>query len=439
MTVSTVISKDGVASDGEAGLPAKLDWFSRRAQNVFAWIPPRELEPQTLEQIMNIGALPNAVAVAVMPDAHKGYGMPIGTALATEGAVVPYAVGVDIGCGMVAVELGLTVEELSPRLPEILQGIFKRVPVGQPTKKDRNAGSFTERQDSETLREWFDTSDPVQGRGRHTILAYDEAKQVRERADRQLGTLGGGNHFIELQADEAGSTWLMLHTGSRGFGYAIGQAYYKRALAWCERYHTPLPDKELAFLSLDTDDGQAYMRDMHFAMKFAEESRSKIEFACYDAMTDLVPGLGPIGTRRIETHHNFAAFEKHFGRKVVIHRKGAVKTIDDDNGGGRLVTIPGSMQTGSYIGMGKLSTLAMNTCSHGAGRTLGRKAMQRANIGADIRAEMTAQGIVLVCPETSDVLDEAGRAYKDIENVMKYQADLVEPVVKLRPLGVVKG
>jgi tRNA-splicing ligase RtcB (3'-phosphate/5'-hydroxy nucleic acid ligase) len=396
---------------------------------VTSWLPYDEFEVDTLTQVRNIANLPNAIAVAVMPDAHKGYGMPIGTALATEGAVVPYAVGVDIGCGMVAVPLNLTASELAPSLCQVLEGVYKRVPVGQPTKKDRNQGSFTTRQNSEALREWVNSN---------TLLSERDA--LRERADRQLGTLGGGNHFIELQADEQDNVWLMLHTGSRGFGYAIGQAYYKRALEWCTRYHTPLPDKELAFLSLDTEDGQAYMRDMRFAMRFAEESRKRIEETVYDTLSEAALYDVWDYARRIETHHNFAAFEQHFGKKVIVHRKGAVKTVDGPYEGDRLdVTIPGSMQTGSYIGIGKANKLAMNTCSHGAGRTMGRNAVRKANPGVNIRADMAEQGIVLVCPPDSDVLDEAGRAYKDIENVMKYQADLVEPFAKLRPLGVVKG
>ena len=171
---------------------------------------------------------------------------------------------------------------------------------------------------------------------------------------------------------------------------------------------------------------------MTFAMRYAEESRDRIERACIEAMTE---AFGPFDIEeRIETHHNFAAVEKHFGRELVVHRKGAVKTVDA-NGDGVLVTIPGSMQTGSYIGRGKPSVIALDTCAHGAGRKLGRNAVRRAHVGVDIAAEMAAEGLILVCPPGSDALDEAGRAYKDIEEVMSFQSDLVDPVVKLRPLG----
>lgn len=414
--------------------PVPLGWESQRAR-VWSWLPVEEIEPATLQQIKNIGELPNAVAVAVMPDAHKGYGMPIGTALATEGAVVPYAVGVDIGCGMVAVDLNLSASGYRGEIRRVLEGVFSRVPVGQPTKKDRNQGSHRSRQNSVVLREWA-ASDHF------SLITWRD--EMRDKYDFQLGTLGGGNHFIELQADEDDGLWLMLHSGSRGFGYKVGQTYYEAALELNTMYGTPLPDKELAFLPLETREGQAYLQDMHFAMRFAEESRARMELAVYESFVDagitvydsvLIAGRG-----RIETHHNFAAIEQHFGKTVVVHRKGAVKTADGPHEGERLdVTIPGSMETGSYIGIGLQNKLAMNTCSHGAGRRLGRKAYTREVGAVDIRAQMSAHGIELVCPPDSDVLDEAGGAYKDLEDVMRWQADLVEPVVKLRPLGCVKG
>jgi tRNA-splicing ligase RtcB len=281
------------------------------------------------------------------------------------------------------------------------------------------------RQESAVLREWMD----VRG------AKVDGAKDIRERADRQLGTLGGGNHFVELQSD-GDALWLMFHTGSRAFGKLLCDRHHTTAVAWCERYHTPLPDKELAFLAFDVEDGRAYFADMLFAMRYAEESRGRIEDACLDAMTET---FGPFEiAQRIETHHNFASLETHFGREVIVHRKGAVRTTDE-HGEGVLVTIPGSMQTGSYIGRGKANVRALNTCSHGAGRKLGRNAVRKAHVGVDIAAEMAGEGIILVAPPGSDALDEAGRAYKDIEEVMSFQRDLVEPVTKLTPLGVVKG
>lgn len=410
--------------------------IARPLAKVFSWLPREEIEDGAFDQITNLARLPSAKHVAVMPDAHKGYGMPIGTVLATEGTVVPYAVGVDIGCGMVAVKTSILIEEVTrEKVRAALEGIFARVPVGQPTKgRDRNAGSFTERQNSVALRDWYER------------LPNEWKTKVRERADRQLGTLGGGNHFIEIQSDGT-NVWLMLHTGSRAFGKMVCDAWYEVALGLAEKYYTPLPDKELAFLPLDSDHGDKYLSDMGFAMQFAEESRERIRGESLDAMVDAFGDFNIL--EQIETHHNFAAIERHMGKSLVVHRKGAVKTADGPNEGDRLdVTIPGSMQTGSYIGIGLQNVLALNTCSHGAGRRLGRNQAKRQIAETEqafgvpvvsVREEMALQGIELVIPPGSDVRDESGFAYKDIENVMSLQADLVEPRVVLKPLGVVKG
>jgi tRNA-splicing ligase RtcB len=408
------------------GSPIRLDWSGRRAE-AWSWLPVEEIEAETLQQVQDIGSLDVAVRVAVMPDAHKGYGMPIGCMLATDGAVVPYAVGVDIGCGMVAAKTTLGVSDVTPqRVREALGGIYKRVPVGQPNRRDPKQGSFQTRQDSVALREWWSDGgqdDPV-------------LRATRERADRQVGTLGGGNHFVELQADLEGALWLMLHTGSRSFGKAVCDRWHAEAVIRCASEGITLPSRELAYLDVRGQAGTSYLRDMGYAMRFAEESRARIYERTVEALHDTFGGFDV--TQMIETHHNFAAVEFHDGRDLLVHRKGAVRTTDS-TGAGALVTIPGSMQTGSYIGRGKPSGLALDTCSHGAGRKLGRNAVRRANVGVDIQAEMLAQGICLVCPEGADTLDESGRAYKDIEDVMTRQRDLVDSVVKLRPLGVVKG
>jgi tRNA-splicing ligase RtcB len=408
------------------GSPVRLDWPGRKAE-AWSWLPVDEIEPETLQQVHHIGMLDIAVRVAVMPDAHKGYGMPIGCMLATDGAVVPYAVGVDIGCGMIAAKTTLGAGDITPeRIRAALAGIYQRVPVGQPNRRDPKQGSFETRQDSAALREWWNDGgqdDPV-------------LRATRERADRQVGTLGGGNHFVELQADPEGALCLMLHTGSRSFGKAVCDRWHAEALAHCAREGIALPSRELAYLHTRGESGVSYLRDMGYAMRFAEESRARIFERTVDALRDTFGGLDVI--HAIETHHNFAALESHDARDLLVHRKGAVRTTDGD-GAGALVTIPGSMQTGSYIGRGKPSALALDTCSHGAGRKLGRNAVRKANAGVDIKAEMLTQGICLVCPEDADTLDESGRAYKDIEDVMARQRDLVDPVVKLRPLGVVKG
>ena len=409
-----------------AGSSIRLDWSGRRAET-WSWLPVDEIEPETLQQVRDIASLDVAVRVAVMPDAHKGYGMPIGCMLATDGAVVPYAVGVDIGCGMVAAKTTLVADDATPeRVRHALDGIYRRVPVGQPSRRDPKQGSFETRQDSVALREWWadgGQDDPV-------------LRSARERADRQVGTLGGGNHFVELQVDVESAVWFMLHTGSRSFGKAVCDRWHREALDRCVTSAIALPSPELGYLDTRGHAGRSYLRDMRYAMRFAEESRARVYQSCVDALRETFGGFDIKET--VETHHNFAAIETHDGRELVVHRKGAVRTTEE-RGARALVTIPGSMQTGSYIGRGKPSPLALDTCAHGAGRKLGRNAVRKANVGVDIRAEMSGQGICLVCPEDADTLDESGRAYKDIEDVMVRQRDLVDPIVKLRPLGVVKG
>ena len=406
--------------------PVSLDWPGRKAET-WSWLPESEIEPETGAQIRDIGSLEPAVRVAVMPDAHKGFGMPIGCMLAAEGAVVPYAVGNDIGCGMIAARTTLAASDLDAgRVREVLEAIYRLVPVGMPSRRDSRQGAHRDRQNSAVLRQW--ASDPG--------MSGPDIKTIRERADHQLGTLGSGNHFLELQIESAGWMWLMLHTGSRSFGKQLCDHWHMTALAACEARGTTLPTRELAYLELESAEGRAYLHDMTAAMRYAEESRRRIYERSVDALTKV---LGPFEiTLEVETHHNFASLERHDGRELVVHRKGAVRTTTLA-GDPSLVTIPGSMQTGSYIGRGRASALALDTCAHGAGRKLGRNAVRKLHAGVDIRKEMAGEGIVLVCPPDADVLDESMRAYKDIEDVMRRQRDLVAPVVHLRPLGVMKG
>jgi tRNA-splicing ligase RtcB len=405
--------------------PVRLDWPGRAAET-WSWLPEEEIEADTLSQIRAVASLEPGFRVAVMPDAHKGYGMPIGCMLATEGVVVPYAVGVDIACGMVAARTTLSVADLgATAIAVALERLYRLVPVGLPTRRDRQQGSHATRQNSSVLREWVSDASM---RG--------DTKGIRDKADHQLGTIGSGNHFLELQVDEPGHLWFMLHTGSRSFGKNICDHWHREALRACEARGSRLPDRDLAYLDVSTTEGRGYLHDMSYAMRFADESRGRIYEHCLETLS------GTLGrfdvTAQVETLHNFAAIERHDGRELVVHRKGAVRTMTE-SGDEALVTIPGSMQTGSYIGRGHASALALDTCAHGAGRKLGRNAVRKAHAGVDIRKEMSGEGIVLVCPPDADVLDESKRAYKDIEDVMHRQRDLVEPVVKLRPLGVLKG
>jgi tRNA-splicing ligase RtcB len=390
---------------------------------IYTWLPLEEIEESTLRQIQDISRLPCALHVAVMPDAHTGYGMPIGAALGTKNCVVPYAVGSDIACGMIAVKTSLEYNDRTGEgIRRALEEIYKLVPVGNPHKGNRNQGNFLDRQDSQVLREWHGAAGDTWAKS---------AESIREAADRQLGTLGGGNHFIELQHDGT-NIWLMLHTGSRNFGKIICDMWYRVAIGLCDQFHTPIPDRQLACLPIDTWQGQQYLLDMHYAMRYADESRRRIYENCILAMRAV---FGKFEEKlRIETVHNFAAVEKHLGRQMIVHRKGAVCTAKNV-----LVILPGSMQTSSCIAEGIENRLALNTCSHGAGRAYGRNAARKAFEGRDIRKWMQDEDIELICPPDSDVLDECGPAYKSLESVMWMQQDLCQPIVLLKPLGVVKG
>lgn len=351
--------------------------------------------------------------VALMPDFHVGFGMPIGGVIATKGGVIPNAVGVDIGCGMIATQTNLKADALPKIILEQLRlNIHKRVPVGmsgQPTKQnhpwlvDKNVESFG--------------------------LLFSEVvgrSKVREEADRQIGTLGGGNHFIEIQKDEDDTVWIMIHSGSRGFGKKICDFYHAKAVNWCEKYHAAIPTKELAFLPTGTDDYEEYMRSMNFAMVYAEENRKAMYKAVIEAFHDV--GQFPKVQQQFDTHHNFAAMENHYGENLLIHRKGAVKASG-------LVTIPGSMGTASYICKGLEPKESFNSCSHGAGRVMGRR---QANEAITHEQAVEAMKDVVFGVKQGDY-DEMPMAYKDIDKVIEYQKDLVTPVYKLTPLTVAKG
>jgi tRNA-splicing ligase RtcB len=377
------------------------------------WLPDdEELPEDCMQQARNLANLPVARKwIAVMPDCHLGYGMPIGGVLATRDAVVPNAVGVDIGCGMIAVRINnLSRAELSP---EVLQSwrveTHKRVPVGMASH-----------QHPQGIPE-----------GLNPMKVFFEGSVSWGLSDliaRQVGTLGGGNHFIELQYDEATEeVWLMLHSGSRGLGKTICDFYHTRAKAYMQEFHTALPDLDLSFLPKGTSEFQNYIDEMEFAMRFAEANRQAMFEATMDALSKVL-GRSAGCSDLVDTHHNFARMEHHYGENLMVHRKGAVHAK------GR-VTIPGSMGTASYIGLGLQNAESFETCSHGAGRLLGRKAANR-TITRE-QAEESMHGVVFGIRDGD--FDEMPAAYKDVHAVMAAQSDLVEPVVRLRPLAVVKG
>jgi tRNA-splicing ligase RtcB len=255
----------------------------------------------------------------------------------------------------------------------------------------------------------------------------------------QLGTLGGGNHFLEVQADEEGFVWLMLHSGSRALGKHVCDYFNIRAQQLNERYHAEVPrSAQLAFLPEDDPLGASYLAWMRLCMAYALENRHQMLNAAVEALFTAVRGVAPddgyLITEAVDTHHNYADHEHHFGADVLVHRKGAVRAR-----AGEMVIIPGSMETGSYIARGLGNREAFETCSHGAGRRLSRTAAKKERTAKEVAAALKVKGIEIAKRGMGDVAEEAGHAYKDVDQVMRDSADLVEPVYRLRPLGVMKG
>lgn len=384
---------------------------------IYSWAG-EEIEAEALRQVLNLGNLEIAIDhVALMPDAHSGFGMPIGGVLFTEGAVVPYAIGVDIGCGVAIARTNLVWEDsLSPeKLRNVLRQVQRDVPTGfnvhrqAPVTLDRLLDLMGLPAPSGVARGWLD------------------------RALVSLGTLGGGNHFLEVQRDDDNRVYFMLHSGSRNLGKQICDSFAKRALQVDRAARRDLPDPELAYLRFDEDeDATRYWDAMAFALRWAEVNRRQM----MDRVEAAFRKHASVHAfeRLADVHHNYAATETHGGRRGVVHRKGAVRA-----GAGDIVLIPGSMGTASYIGLGLGNPLAFETCQHGAGRVMGRNAAKRLKSAAEVFEEMAGWGIEFISNEPRTAAEEAAFAYKDIESVMALSADLVRPVTRLRPLGVVKG
>jgi len=379
-----------------------------------------DLEDGALQQAENCARLPFAFHhIALMPDAHQGYAMPIGGVMACKDHVVPYAVGVDIGCGMFALRTSLKRHDVANRLEDIVNEGLRRIPVGFQWHKKA--------QDGEIFRNLNVK------RGKKKLILEDDMPVVAEHlndAKKQLGTLGGGNHFIEIQIDEEGHIWLMIHSGSRNIGLKVADFYHKCAKDYVKANNIPI-GKEYAYLPADHPDGIRYFREMDFCVRFAFENRDKMRTAMLDVLRDAV-GDDFAVLEEVRTAHNYASWEEHFGEKVLVHRKGAVRARE-----GELVTIPGSMGTASYIGRGKGNPDSFESCSHGAGRAKGRRQALKEIPREQFEKEMGS--VVLGCAKIKDAIQEAPSAYKNIDEVMLFQADLVEVVHRLTPLAVLKG
>ena len=364
-----------------------------------------DIEDGALEQAKNLANLPFVYKwISIMPDCHQGYGMPIGGVMATKQVIVPNAVGVDIGCGMCAVQTSLTEIDVET-IKKIMGEIRQIVPVGFAHQEE--------------VQEWdgFNNAPDIK-------VIQDQLNSAKK----QLGTLGGGNHFIEIQKGDDGHIWLMLHSGSRNLGYKVANVYHKKAQVLCERWHSDIPTKDLSFFPMESSEGKEYYLAMKFCLEFAYQNRQVMMNNVMDIFRNYTQGEG---LQEINIHHNYAAFEHHYGKNVIVHRKGATKASK-----GMLGIIPGSMGTSSYIVEGLGNPESFESCSHGAGRRMGRKDAKRTLVLADEQEKM--KNIVHGLRNTGN-LDEAPGAYKDIDIVMENQKELVKPVVILTPLGSIKG
>ena len=372
-----------------------------------------EVEEGAMQQAYNLAALPFAYKhVALMPDVHEGFGMPIGGVLATEGAVIPNAVGVDIGCGMCAVKTPLTT--IDPKtIKRIMSDIRKHIPLGFKHHKHK--------QDANLMP---DTTGVVTGG-----IVEREFENARD----QIGTLGGGNHFIEIQKGSDGMIWLMVHSGSRNIGHTVAEYYNKLAKKLNEQWDPNFNKaSNLAFFPVDTVEAEAYISEMKYCIDFAFANRKLMMQTIEQISSDVFKGQFR-ELDFINIAHNYAVREKHFGKQVWVHRKGATSAREGEYG-----IIPGSQGTKSYIVRGKGNPESFMSCSHGAGRVMGRKQAQRTlDLNTEI-SRLDAQGIIHSIRSQRD-LDEAPGAYKNIGEVMKNQEDLVDIVLELEPLAVIKG
>jgi tRNA-splicing ligase RtcB len=388
-------------------MPITYNWIRSDQLPVKSWC--REPEEGAIDQAANLASLPFAFKhISLMPDVHKGYGMPIGSVLATNGVVVPNAVGVDIGCGMAAMKFNIT-SITKPMLETILGDIRKAIPIIHRSE----ATSY-----AELMLEPFEDT-PVYAR------EYKAAKL-------QIGTLGGGNHFIEIQQDPgAGNIWVMLHSGSRHLGHAVATHYDSVACENNKLWYSTVPaEHELAFLPQYSDACWCYKAEMKLCMSYAKLNRLAMAVQIFDIFTE---HTGCQMECWHDVAHNYARMENHFGHNVIVHRKGAISARKDELG-----IIPGSQGTCSFIVKGLGNRESFNSCSHGAGRVMGRrKAAASLNLAAEIK-RMDDRGILHGIRSVED-LDEAPGAYKDIHVVMAEQADLVEIVTELEPLAVIKG
>ena len=379
-----------------------------------------DVEDTARQQLVNLSKLPIIHHhVAAMPDVHAGIGATVGSVIATDRAIIPAAVGVDIGCGMIAARTSLAASRLDEKnLRKVFDQITRDVPVGRDQHRPG--------------REPTQASAPF-GRDLHKILkTHPEIEKRFKRTANwaaQMGTLGGGNHFIEVCLDESDRVWVMLHSGSRGVGNAIGSYFIELARRDMERHAASLPDRDLAYLTEGAQHFEDYVTAVDWAQRYAAANRQTMMDAVLEGMRRHLPPF-EVTDEVVNCHHNYVEREHHFGKNVWVTRKGAISARE-----GELGIIPGSMGTKSYIVRGRGSEESFHSCAHGAGRRMSRSAANKRYTAADL-AEQTAG---IICRKDSGVVDEIPAAYKSIDEVMANQSDLVDVVHTLKQVLCVKG
>jgi tRNA-splicing ligase RtcB len=402
-------------------MPVKLQ-FDKGRVKVLVWTDA--IEPQATQQLLNVAQLPIVHGhVAAMPDVHSGIGATVGSVIPTRQAIIPAAVGVDIGCGMNAVRLTLSAKDLPDNLRSLRGAIEDAVPVGfEQHEASKVRGSAHER----TARQLSDRLDIIVGKHAGVMKMQ---RQFARTWICQLGTLGGGNHFIELCLDQDQRLWVMLHSGSRGLGNVLGRYFIAAARKDMQRHKLNLPDKDLAYFSEGSELFDDYVEAVQWGQDYAWLNRREMMRLVVEALKRELPPFQTDG-EAINCHHNYVAQEEHFGERLFITRKGAISARE-----GELGIIPGSMGAKSYIVRGLGNPESMCSCSHGAGRRMSRtEAKRRFN-----RRDLEEQTAGVECRKDGGVIDEIPGAYKDIDEVMTNQSDLVEVVHTLKQVVCIKG
>lgn len=411
--------------------------FSSREQKypIKVWLEnENQLEEECLKQAKNLSNLPFIHKwVALMPDAHSGYGMPIGGVIATEQVIIPNAVGVDIGCGMEFVQTNIPIDILTEtETPngKLAQAIIGDILRNTPTGFEHHS----KKQECNSVNRFLKDLN----QDAHTKMPEMLMHQL-EDAYFQVGTLGSGNHFIELQADDQGKLCIMVHSGSRNLGFKICNYYNNEAKKLNRQENSPvLPEWDLAYLYTECEKGKEYIRWMNFALGFARENRGLMRERVENIVKTLVRKYTNIVdieiSEPISCHHNYAALEEHYGKMVWVHRKGAIRA-----GKGEYGIIPGAMGTYSYIVSGKGNPESFESCSHGAGRRMSRTDAKEQFSVQDTVNDLKSLGVFLGKAKKSDVGEESRFAYKEIDFVIGNESDLIEVKKRLKTVAVVKG